>query len=372
MPKIQPNRKRSSPTIFIPNPEQFAANLLKAFELGSAAFARWRPGPTARPGPYSSASEMSIDSRHYLAHRADVARRTGQDVGSAGHEFLAKFAALWNNVLARTMGVRGAPLIEACGKRQSLQGSGMVQQRLLRFLEAGLFAHYAMGGGACSKRPRGSMSATRQKAEFYFRQISSALSPSKYPIDQSGSGAGDLSTNGRNLVQGMSQLVSDMERRAISSEDQPDGHLARSRSAATWLHDARQDRIPERGIPAHPVHADDREGARAAAAHGAALDQQVLHSRSDAGEELREVRRRPGLHSVSRVVGEPGPQPVAQDVRRLHDRRRADGDRRRASAKRTHEQINVLGYCVGGTLLGDGARLSGGNAGEKPFKSARS
>ena len=44
---------------FIPNPEEFASNFLKAFERGSAAFAQLAARPDAKLGPYTSASEFS-------------------------------------------------------------------------------------------------------------------------------------------------------------------------------------------------------------------------------------------------------------------------------------------------------------------------
>ena len=47
---------------------------------------------------------------------------------------------------------------------------------------------------------------TRQKAEFYFRQISSAMSPSNFPMTNPEVVRETFATNGRNLVQGMSHL----------------------------------------------------------------------------------------------------------------------------------------------------------------------
>ena len=102
-------------------------------------------------------------------------------------------------------------------------------------------------------------------------------------------------------------------------------------------HHARQGRLPERHLPAHPVHADHRQGARGAASRRPAVDQQVLHPRPDAAEELPEIRGRPGLHGLRRLVGQSGRAPRAQELRGLHARRRADGDRRRQARDRRRE-----------------------------------
>ncbi len=53
---------------------------------------------------------------------------------------------------------------------------------------------------------------TRQKADFYFRQLSSAFSPSNFPMTNPEVVRETLATNAQNLVQGMAHLVNDMER----------------------------------------------------------------------------------------------------------------------------------------------------------------
>ena len=53
---------------------------------------------------------------------------------------------------------------------------------------------------------------SRQKAEFYFRQMTSALSPSNFPMTNPEVVRETFASNGANLVQGMTHLVQDMER----------------------------------------------------------------------------------------------------------------------------------------------------------------
>jgi polyhydroxyalkanoate synthase len=53
---------------------------------------------------------------------------------------------------------------------------------------------------------------SRQKAEFYLRQLSSALSPSNFPLTNPEVVRETFATNAKNLVQGMSHLVRDMEK----------------------------------------------------------------------------------------------------------------------------------------------------------------
>ena len=114
---------------------------------------------------------------------------------------------------------------------------------------------------------------------------------------------------------------------------------------------AGQGGLPERPDAADPVRADDREGAEAAAADRAALDQQVLHPRP-AAARTRFIRWAvdAGPHGVRDLLGQPGRAARREELRGLHARgplaaldaiEQATGER----------EVNAIGYCLGGTLL---------------------
>ena len=71
-------------------------------------------------------------------------------------------------------------------------------------------------------------------------------------------------------------------------------------------------------------------GAQAAAADRAALDQQVLRPRSDAGEILHQLVRRPGPHGVRHLLGQSGRAARREELRGLHARGPARRARRRS------------------------------------------
>ena len=82
----------------------------------------------------------------------------------------------------------------------------------------------------------------------------------------------------------------------------------------------------------------------------AAMDQQVLHSRSRAAEVVRQMGGGAGLHGIPGLLGQSRHQARAEDLRGLHARRHAR--RHRGGIRQTGSpKINALGYCVGGTLL---------------------
>ncbi len=53
---------------------------------------------------------------------------------------------------------------------------------------------------------------TRQRAEFFLKQLASAISPSNFPVTNPEVLRATMASSGKNLVQGMANLVHDMER----------------------------------------------------------------------------------------------------------------------------------------------------------------
>ena len=146
---------------------------------------------------------------------------------------------------------------------------------------------------------------TRKKAEFYVQQITNALSPSNFVLTNPEVLRADHRIQGR-------------QSRA-RHEDAGGGHRGRQRHAAhppvrpdksrgrrQHGDDAGQGDLPERSDAADPVFAEHRDGAAHAVADRAALDQQVLHSRSAAGEILHQMVRGPGHHRVRDLLGQSG------------------------------------------------------------------
>ena len=110
--RIRPDAFKFVSNYLIPNPEEFARNLLKAYEDGSEALVRLIERPNAT-------------TRALFARKRDVgghpdARRTRPPLADgpapsspqAQGEFFRLFGELWNNVLQRMIGLQVPPLIE--------------------------------------------------------------------------------------------------------------------------------------------------------------------------------------------------------------------------------------------------------------------
>ena len=236
--------------------------------------------------------------------------------------------------LSRSLGLVGAPHgrrrraagDRALAARQALQGPGVEIEPVLRFRDAALSADHAMGAGTGARRRR------RRSAH---PQEGRVLRPADHQRDravefrshQSGSAARDAGVQRRQS--------------GARHEDAGGGHRGRTRHAAhppvrslqprgrrQHGDDAGQGDLPERADAADPVRAGDRERAAHAAPDRAALDQQVLHPRSQAGKILHQMVRRSGHHRVRDLLGQSGQGTRQEDLRRLHEARPAHGDGR--------------------------------------------
>ena len=134
----------------------------------------------------------------------------------------------------------------------------------------------------------------RHKAEFYMRQIANAIAPSNFVLTNPELLRETLSSNAENLVRGMQMLAQDIEagggdlriRQSDSSTFEVGRNIALTPGKVVFQNELMQ---LIQYAPRPP-----RRFSRSAADRSA-LDQQVLHPRSDPGQILHQVVRRPGL-----------------------------------------------------------------------------
>ena len=158
---------------------------------------------------------------------------------------------------------------------------------------------------------------TRQKAEFYVKQVANALSPSNFVLTNPELLRETLGSNAENLARGMHMLAEDIEAGGgdlkIRQSDAAKFEVGRNLAVTPGKVDLRK-----RADAAHPVRAVDAERAEDAAADLPALDQQVLRARSHAGKILHQMVRRSGAHGVRDLLGQSGRAAQGQGLRGLH------------------------------------------------------
>ena len=244
--------------------------------------------------------------------------------------------------------------------RPALQGRRLEGERGLRLHQAVVPAVGALRAG---RGEAGRRAGPEDRAEggFLCAAVRRCDEPVEFPADQPRGAAQDRRDRRREPAEGPEQPAGRSRARQGQAAHQDDRHggLQAGREHRRL---ARQGGLPERPDAADPVHADHREGAEAAAADRAAVDQQVLHPRPAAAEQLRPLGGVAGPHGVRDLLGQPGREARREGLRGLHEgglSRRAGRDRagdRRARGER-HRLLPRR------HAAGEHARLHGGEEG---------
>ena len=192
----------------IENPEEFARNLLLVFEEGGRAMSELLERPDAKMSPYSAASEMtqavgtlSDIARLWLSEPAKLAEAQGTLINS--------YIDLWNSSIRRLLGEKVAPVAEPDPSDNRFKDPEWSSNPYFDFWKQAYLVTSRWAEDVLDNT-QGLDEPERHKAEFYLRQLSSALSPSNFPMTNPEVVRETFATNAKNLVQGMHQLVVDM------------------------------------------------------------------------------------------------------------------------------------------------------------------
>ena len=201
-----------------------------------------------------------------------------------------------------------------------------------------------------SRQADGLDDKTARKVDFYTRQFVDAMAPTNFVATNPEVLRTTIESGGENLVKGLQNMLDDLERgkgrlmikmtdmECLQGRQEPGG-------------DAGQGRVPQRPDRIDPIRSRDGPGQTRAAADHAALDQQVLHSRSAPQEFLRQMGDRAGPHRLRHLLGQSRrassrPRPSTTICSRGRWPRSTPSSRRPAKS-----EVNMIGYCLGGTLL---------------------
>jgi len=192
------------------NAEELARNLLRLFEQGGNVLSEFIERNDAKMGPYSAATEMteatntlSDLTRQWLSDPARFAEAQG--------ELMQTYGELWNNTVLRMFGEEVEPVAkpepgDARFKDPEWSANPYFDFWKQAYLVTAKWAEDML------EKTEGLDGKTRQRAEFYLRQVASAMSPSNFPLTNPEVLRETLATNAENLVQGMTLLAEDMKK----------------------------------------------------------------------------------------------------------------------------------------------------------------
>ncbi len=194
----------------VTDPEEFVRNMARLMEEGSRAFSSLAQRADSKNGSYSTASEMSEAGRIMT----EVARQWMADPAKALEtqgELVKGYMDVWASSWQKLLGMHPDPVAEPEPGDARFRDPDWSNNAYFDFWKQSYLVttHWAEKVLADTQ---GLDERTRQRAEYYLRQIASAFSPSNFPATNPEVLRETLQTNGANLVKGMEHLLADMER----------------------------------------------------------------------------------------------------------------------------------------------------------------
>ena len=242
--------------------EEFAKNVARMVEEGGRALAAY-----LKPREEGRVDEQQAEVSDVVKTFGKVAgywfadpQRTLELQSSLGKAYLD----LWANAVKRMAGEEVTPVAKPEPRDKRFADPEWSQQPVLRFPQAGLPAEVHWANHLVTDA-KGLDPHTQHKAEFYLRQIANARVAVELRADQPRIAARDAEHQRRQPGARHAHAGRRHSGRARRPENSPVGRQdvrGRPQSRAN----ARQSDLPERADAAHPIHADDRNGAQTAAA----------------------------------------------------------------------------------------------------------
>jgi polyhydroxyalkanoate synthase subunit PhaC len=190
--------------------EEFARNMLRLFEEGGKAVSGLMERPDTKVSPYSAASEMA-QATTTINEIANLWMSNPERVAKAQNDLMVSYVELWNNSIRKMMGEPVEPVIEPEPSDNRFKDPDWSDNPYFDFWKQAYLVTTQWSEKMLAGTD-GLEGDARKRAEFYFRQVSSALSPSNFPMLNPEVVRTTLATNGSNLVAGMNLLVQDMEK----------------------------------------------------------------------------------------------------------------------------------------------------------------
>ena len=209
MQKPNPEARPVTTAYKLDKPEELALNLLKLFEEGGKVMTRVVERADSQRGPYSAGSEMAEAAKAM----SEVARYWFSDpmrLAEAQGELVRGYFDLWQSAVGRALGQDVDPVAEPKLGDNRFKDPEWSESPYFDYWKQVylLTAHWAE---TVLDKTDGLDERTRRKAEFYLEQLLSALSPSNFPATNPEILRETLATNGHNLVQGLAHLAEDIE-----------------------------------------------------------------------------------------------------------------------------------------------------------------
>lgn len=192
------------------SPEQFVANLLRAFEASGQILAKLIENKEKRDGAFTVAGGMA-DAGKLFMPIAEYWMKDPQGLAAAQAKLSQDMVELWGRTYKRFLGEQVAPIAKPSPGDPRFNDKEWTENPFFDFLKqayllTGKWAEDMVENASTVDRH------TKHRAEFYLNQIVTALSPSNFPFTNPEVIRTTVSTGAHNLARGMTQLLEDLQR----------------------------------------------------------------------------------------------------------------------------------------------------------------
>ncbi len=190
--------------------EEFTRNMLRLMEEGSKVMAGLAERSAGAGSPAPGMSGEQQDAAKLMAEIAQQWMTDPNRLAEAQSELLRGYTELWGQTLSRMIGQSSAePLVKPEPGDARFKDSEWNDNPYFDFWKQAYLMTSSWAASTLDKT-QGLDERTRARAEFYLRQLSSMMSPSNFMATNPEVIRETLASNGRNLVAGMENLASDL------------------------------------------------------------------------------------------------------------------------------------------------------------------
>ena len=198
------------PPLTVSDPEEFARNMLKVIEDGGKLVA----GIVERTQPAGSGGSAMADFTDTTKTLTELSQAWMSDpakLAEAQAVLYRGYLELWNNTLRRLMGEKVEPVAKPQSGDARFKDADWSNNPYYDYWKQAYLLTTQWAESTLAQTPDLD-ERTRQKADFMMRQISASLSPTNFPATNPQVLRETFATNGRNLAEGMAQLITDIEK----------------------------------------------------------------------------------------------------------------------------------------------------------------
>jgi polyhydroxyalkanoate synthase len=194
----------------IADAEEFGRNMLRVMEEGGKVMSGLLERADGKLSPMSAASDLTEATKLF----SEIAQHWAADPGKlleVQGELVRDFLQLGSAAMQRFMGGEAPPVVEPEPGDNRFKDPDWSRNPYFDFWKQSYLITTRWLEDVLDKT-EGLDERTRQRATFYLKQWASALSPSNFPLTNPEVLRETFASSGSNLVQGMANLVHDMEK----------------------------------------------------------------------------------------------------------------------------------------------------------------